>query len=60
MSEEDAEEEPTTSGPKEALPDGLVRSFDAAKIEVKAEDVVQADDALGIDDLAAQLKLLSS
>jgi len=60
VSEEDAEEEPTTSGPKEALPDGLVRSFDAAKIEVKAEDVVQADDALGIDDLAAQLKLLSS
>jgi hypothetical protein len=59
--DDDEEEEPVTpKAAQESLPDGLVRSFDAAKLDVKPGDIVQTDDALDLDDLAAQLKGLSS
>lgn len=59
MDEEEVQEAPEKAT-GESLPDGLVRSFDVVKVEVKAGDVVQTDEALGLDDLAAQLKGLSS
>jgi ubiquitin-like modifier-activating enzyme 5 len=59
--DDDEEEEPVApKAAQESLPDGLVRSFDAAKLDVKPGDIVQTDDALDLDDLAAQLKGLSS
>lgn len=58
--EEEEEVQVPVAKAQEALPEGLVRSFDAAKLDVKAGDIVQTDDALDLDDLAAQLKGLSS
>ncbi len=61
MVDDEEEQQQPSQHQREELPEGLERPYEQGrKIEVSAADAVQIDAGLDLDDLAAQLRGLSS